>query len=145
MEIFRCAHSAVMFFRRMVEQHFLLGFQEVKNIRQGPLSRAVPNHKPTTRVLSHREVLDAVIVAIMRETGLGFLLMGGPLPDVVSAHVHTINHHMLVAALGKVPLHRLVRAVRVPYKHLEILLNDVIEALLDLRIASMAGGRPSIR
>jgi hypothetical protein len=71
-------------------------------------------------------------MSVMRDSRPRFLRMSRLVSDVIATHVHAIDDHMLVAALGKVSLHGFVRTVCIPHEYREILLHDVIEALFDL-------------
>src|SRR5439155_6947534 len=75
-----------------------------------------------------------ILVPVTRETGPRFLFMGRPVSDVVATHVHAVDDYMLVSALGKVSLYRLICAVRIADEHREILLHDVLQRSEERRV-----------
>src|SRR5713101_6590016 len=66
-----------------------------------------------------------------------------PLSDVVATVFHTVDHHFPIAALREILLHRLINTVCVADQDREVLLENVVEPLPDLRIQPRHSARAS--
>lgn len=126
-EIFEGLDGVKLLRWRDVHNHRFVIAGQVDDVIDGALALAVSQHEAIFRRVGHRAVLEGVVVEALG-AARGIDLTRRPVPDVVPAMVlHAVHENVRIRPVGKVPLDRLVGAVRITDENLKLPLDHRIE------------------